>query len=48
MSSAGRCRFRPEDKRDLLEMAEHSELLAKSYGFNERLKDFITNRPQWV
>jgi hypothetical protein len=54
LEAAARCRARadaasdPEIKRDFLEMAEHWEMLAKSHGFNERLKDFITNRPRRV
>jgi hypothetical protein len=49
LEAAARCRARadaasdPEAKRDFLEMAEHWEMLAKSYGFTERLMDFIAS-----
>jgi hypothetical protein len=50
LEAAARCRARAEaasdliDKRDFLEMAHHWETLAQSYGFSERLKDFIASR----
>jgi hypothetical protein len=54
LDRAARCRARadaasdPEAKQDFLEMAHNWEVLARSYGFNERLKDFITNRLRWM
>jgi hypothetical protein len=50
LEAAARCRARaeamsdPTAKRDFLEMAQHWETLAQSYGFSERLKDFIASR----
>jgi hypothetical protein len=34
----------PTDKKDLLQMAEGWELLARSYGYSESLNDFIASR----
>jgi hypothetical protein len=50
LEAVARCRARaeatsdPTAKRDFLEMAQHWETLAQSYGFSERLKDFIASR----
>jgi hypothetical protein len=50
LEAAAWCRARanaasdPMAKLDFLEMAHHWELLAQSYGFNERLTDFIASR----
>jgi hypothetical protein len=50
LEAAARCRARAEAtsdpiaKQDFLEMAHHWEVLARSYSFNEQLKDFIASR----
>jgi hypothetical protein len=47
---AARCRARaqnasdPTNKQDYLDMAERWEMLAKSYGLTERLKDYIASQ----
>jgi hypothetical protein len=52
LEAAARCRSRanatsdPAAKQDFMEMARHWETLAQSYGFSERLKDFIASRRQ--
>jgi hypothetical protein len=49
--NAARCRGHAEraqsslDKDEYLEMAERWELLARTYGFSARLKDFIASLP---
>jgi hypothetical protein len=50
LEAAARCRARadaasdPRAKQDFLEVAHHWEVLARSYGFTEQLKDFIASR----
>jgi hypothetical protein len=53
LEAAARCRARadaasdPTTKQDFLEMAQHWELLARSYGFTEQLVAFIASRRHW-